>query len=237
VTDSSDRDWAFAMIREANDAAALFSHGVATVRGMRFDYTGAVVAMSLLAFGAEKMLKLTIGLAHLDLGRPWPDYNYMQHTIGHRVETADLAARALLNANSGTAPGDIKERMAAVDADPVLAAALSGLQRFGTNGRFYYLDQLASRNQPLPAPQTLWSEMTTQVAALQPCLLGGLASPDTYEKVRLELNELIAGSLELWWQLYVAAWGTGVIGERQSSTHLNSGCLRDEDWVYAGGQG
>jgi hypothetical protein len=69
-----DRNWAMAMIQEANIAASLFSQGLTIVRAMRDDYNNAAPVMSLLALGAEKVLKLTIGLARLSAGPATPKW-------------------------------------------------------------------------------------------------------------------------------------------------------------------
>jgi hypothetical protein len=95
--------WPLALIRESNDAAALFSHGLDALHAMRHDVTDAVAVMSLLALGAEKMLKLTIGLASRDQGKGWPTTDYMRRTIGHRVLKADQIARPLLDSRPATA--------------------------------------------------------------------------------------------------------------------------------------
>jgi hypothetical protein len=47
---------------------------------MTDEYTTTVPALSLLALGAEKLLKLTIGLARRDQGHAWPDKSYTRST-------------------------------------------------------------------------------------------------------------------------------------------------------------
>jgi hypothetical protein len=160
MTTQASLQWPLALIRESNDAAALFSRGLDALRTMRHDYTDAVAVMSLLALGAEKMLKLTIGLAGRDQGTGWPSTDYMRWKIGHRVLYADQTARPLLDSHPGTAPGLLADLKRQVNADPVLPAALGALDRFGDAGRFYFLDVLASATQPQDAPQTLWTDMT-----------------------------------------------------------------------------
>ena len=54
------------MVCESVDASSLFSRGLDPLRAIRSDHADAAPVKSLLALGAEKVLKLTIGLAHRD---------------------------------------------------------------------------------------------------------------------------------------------------------------------------
>src|SRR4051812_4460266 len=105
MTTPIERASGLGLIRECNDAASLFSRGLGTIRAIGGHYEDAVVVMSLLALGAEKMLKVTIGLAKRDQAGTWPTKDYMRRKIGHRVATADHGARPLLDLHPGTAPG------------------------------------------------------------------------------------------------------------------------------------
>ena len=143
MTSQTDLAWGLALIRECNDAASLFSRGLSATRAIRTDYIDAVVVMSLLALGAEKMLKLTIGLARRDQGEGWPPSDYMRNDIGHRVLKADQIARPLLDRHAGTAPGLLDDMKSHISRDRVLSNVLNALERFGVAGRSYYLDILA----------------------------------------------------------------------------------------------
>ncbi|NMO57825.1 hypothetical protein HH310_42515 [Actinoplanes sp. TBRC 11911] len=213
MTTQADIQWPLALIRESNDAAALFSRGLEAMRTMRHDYTDAVAVMSLLALGAEKMLKLTIGLVRRDQGTGWPSKDYMRQDVGHRILKADRIARPLLDTYPGIVPGLLVELKRQVNAGSVLPVALEALDRFGDAGRFYYLDVLASATQTQVAPQTLWSDMTTTIAESDPSLLADLASVERYDQGRQQLNDTMTAALTGWWDLYVAAWRTGAIGD------------------------
>lgn len=206
-----DRQWNLSLMVEANDARSLFSHGLWTVRDMNNDFDHAVSAMSLLALGAEKLLKLTIGLVHVEQHQAWPSRAYMKQAIGHKVQHGDREARQLLDLTRGTAPGWVTELAAGVDGDPVLEAVLQALERFGSEGRFYFLDMLGEHPQTQIAPHMLWQQMTTDVAIANPDLLAKLTTMDVSEG-RLGLNAIIARSLEGWWEFYRAVWTTDVIG-------------------------
>jgi hypothetical protein len=213
MTTQADLQWPLALIRECNTAATLFSRGLDTVRTMRHDYTDAVVAMSLLALGAEKMLKLTIGLSERDQGRNWPSKKHMRDNIGHEVLKADQTARPLLDTHAGTVPGFLDDMKTQVAGDPALPAVLDALDKFGDAGRFHYLDVLTGATLTDESPQTLWGEMTTAIAVRDPAMLADISSTDNYERGRRRLDEEITGSLTRWWELYVAAWRTGALGD------------------------
>jgi hypothetical protein len=202
-----------ALIRECNDAASLFSRGLSATHTIRTDYTDAVVVMSLLALGAEKMLKLTIGLAQRDQGEGWPPSDYMRHDIGHRVLKADQIARPLLNSHAGTAPGLLDDMKSHISHDRVLSNVLNALERFGAAGRFYYLDILADNPPKQEAPHALWTDLTAAIAVEEPALLADIDSADNADRRRRRVNETIANALNRWWELYAAAWRTGAIGD------------------------
>ena len=204
--------WTITLDREANDAACLFSHGLAATSRIRHDYHDAVAAMSLLALGAEKMLKLTIGIQRVCLTGVWPSKNYMRR-IGHRVERADRRARLLLDGNRGEAHGYVQELMAKVDADLTIAEVLKVLDRFGNEGRFYFLDALGEEPQTQTAPHFLWGGLMSSLIKVNPGLGSRMADPQDWKQARPLLNQMVVTSLASWWEFYRAVWTTGVIGD------------------------
>lgn len=213
MTRPGESVWALALMQEANDAAALFGQGLAAVGRMRSDYEDAVAVMALLALGAEKMLKLTIGLNRVEQSGTWPPKVEMIG-LGHRIKEAERRARSALNTEPGTSVGWMGDLKSQVDADPVLPQVLEALHRFGDRGRFYFLDYLGEAPQPGPAPSILWQQMTTAIARRDGELLAAIAGGATAAQGRAQVNAIIGGSLRRWWELYVTAWRTGVIGEQ-----------------------
>jgi hypothetical protein len=225
--------WTIRLDNEANDARSLFSHGLAVTRDMRRDYHSAAAAMSLLALGAEKLLKLTIGLAKVNDGHPWPSTNYMKR-IGHKVATADRKARQLIDLQSASTTGELARMRDEVDGDKVLAAGLKALERFGNEGRFYFLDSLGEDPQDERAPHMMWVEMGNLMVTDRPDILAKISAED--EGIRLngraEGNALFVDSLTRWWEFYRTVWAMGVIGEpaRQFTTTLR--LLSDEQMTH-----
>lgn len=199
-------------MREANNAASLFAHGLRVTRNMADDYADAVAAMSLLAIGAEKLLKLTIGIDHVGRTTRWPTGAEMK-AIGHRIVPADKVACEIISRAGGTAPGHVAALLNEVEADPVLPNVLEALDRFGASGRFFFLDLLGDQPQQQLPPQMLWEQMTIEIAQSDPQLLAALSAVATYAQGRRELNAVIRTSLTRWWEAYQSAWKTGVVGK------------------------
>jgi hypothetical protein len=225
VTNGLTQEQKLSLIQECTDASSLFTRGLDMLTSIRDDDTGAVAVMSLLALGAEKMLKLTIGLEAVGQGRSWPSKPQMQ-AIGHQVLAADRAARPLLSRQPGTVPGHVAELAARVDADAVLPVLLEALDRFGAAGRFYHLDILAESQQPEQSPKHLWHNARVAVMKQDPGLAAAIGETTEFTASRRRWNMMMVASLQLWWELYYSAWRSGVIGDlaRQYSGELK---LRD----------
>jgi hypothetical protein len=205
------KPWNLLLSQEADDAAALFTHGLRITQEIRHDYNDAASAMSLLALGAEKMLKLTIGLARLSRSQPWPGRNYM-HRLGHKIVIADKRARRMLDLRCGTVPGHMQERAAKIDSDNVIALALPALERFADQGRFYFLDSLGEDPQTEAAPHSLWTSMVEDVMLANPQLRPMSGESASLDMSRSQVNLVIVASLRDWWEFYRVAWMTGVNG-------------------------
>ncbi|MBB2940504.1 hypothetical protein FB565_000208 [Actinoplanes lutulentus] len=203
--------WNITLDNEANDASRLFSHGLAITSKIRRDYHDAVASMSLLALGAEKLLKLTIGISCIARHEPWPPKPVMLR-LGHSIVEADRRARAVLDVNRSTAPGHLETLLKAVEADPVLTQVLTALERFGKTGRFFFLDALGESPQPTTSPHMLWVGMVSSIIKADPVMSARMMTQEDMQS-RVDLNQVIVSSLTGWWEMYRAAWTTGAIGE------------------------
>ncbi len=88
----------FALSQELEDAVALWTAGREHLQQMRAD--GAGVVLALLAAGAEKLLKLTLGLCTLDTEGDWPSVQVMRQRWGHQIALLDEHVGALLLSRS-----------------------------------------------------------------------------------------------------------------------------------------
>jgi hypothetical protein len=99
---------------------------------------------ALLSIGAEKLLRLTVGITSIEETASWPSRDFMQKKMRHRIVLLDQTARQALRRrrNHGTAPGHMDHALAILDADVLLSSMLAALDRYGSEGRFLYLDTL-----------------------------------------------------------------------------------------------
>jgi hypothetical protein len=159
---------------------------------------------ALLSIGAEKLLKLTVGITSIEETASWPSRDFMQKKMRHRIVLLDQTARQALRRrrNHGTAPGHMDHALAILDADVLLSSMLAALDRYGSEGRFFYLDTLADNPQPQPSPSEIWDQALHQVLSADPQTLHMIANPKTYAEGRQVMNNPIADSMQRWWQTH-----------------------------------
>jgi hypothetical protein len=206
--------WA-ALSKELDAAASLLAHGVRILRIDGYSVLDAPAVLACLATGAEKLLKLTIGMVAVEETGTWPDKRTMAERYRHAILDLDHNARAAIAnriAESG-APGYIRELLDSVDNDAVVALVLQTLDNYARKGRFYNLDMLADAPQPDPSPSELWHDgVETKILLEDMSLLEEIADPRKYPAGRQRLNRKIIASIEGWWELYYRAWLTGTLG-------------------------
>jgi hypothetical protein len=195
---------------EVDDAVSLLGAG----RRALMSESEPVVVITLLGSGAEKLLKLTLGLVALDETGAWPSQQAMRGTWGHNVEAMAVATRDVMRRRRdlGTAPGYLDLLLEQTGRDAVLDAMLRLLSRHGRAGRFYNLDSLAGATDLQPPPRDMWEEMELSLVLPDPDLLSRIADPHGYPAARRELNALLDEAFRRWLELHFRAWQHGVIG-------------------------
>lgn len=214
-----------ALAREIDAASSLLRHGLGILAEYNFASRDAEPLFACLAGGAEKLLKLTFGLAEVDEGREWPSRATMKHA-GHRIVELDTTVRTLIGERAGrsTVPGLIRELLLMSDGHPGVVQVLGALERYAVDGRFYNLDLLGGRAQGNPSPHELWMELEHDVIEANPDMLEQFAG-DERDRARSDMNRIIAWSIGLWCELIRRSWITGVIGDeaRRLSSQLELG--------------
>ena len=202
-----------ALTLEIHDARGSFSHGLAILRRIRSNTDDIAAVFSLLAIGAERLLKLTIGLAELVDNRPWPALTKMQ-AFRHNIVDMDAEARTLLLARThlSTVPGHLTQAIDMIDNDTTLAIGLDALSRYGSMGRFYYLDHLANAPQPTPPPRELWDVAEQGIVLSDAEIQRALATPAFAHDAKAAVGTRLSHSLQRWWQTYQRAWTTNPFG-------------------------
>jgi hypothetical protein len=214
-----------AISSEIDAASSLLRHGFAILGEYRFASRDAEPVFACLAGGAEKLLKLTFGLATVADGASWPSKATMQGA-GHRIVELDGTVRELIveGRDRSTAPGLISELLEMSDGHPGIVQVLATLERYAVDGRFYNLDLLGHRAQGDASPHELWSELERDIVEANPEMLDQLAGSEA-EQARHDMNRIIAWSLGIWCELILRSWMTGVLGElaQQWSPQLQLG--------------
>jgi hypothetical protein len=172
---------------------------------------------ALLAIVVEKMLKMTLGIVEIEEGGSWPTRRTHDLVSRPRSERGDWSPLPALDRTWPHRGSPCRTRQ-----DPTLSALLGTLTRFAKQGRFYNLDDLALGPQKEPSPAQLWEELLGDILDDHTALTARLGSPDELQ-ARLELNGFVATSLDVWWELYVRAWMTGVLGDDAKAL---AACLR-----------
>lgn len=196
-----------ALVEEIEGTTALLRHGFRILSTYTYAAWDAEPMFACFAGGAEKLMKMSIGLERRDRTGSWPSYDEMRG-FGHDIVTLNTHTLELIETkkSSSTAPGYIDELRAAVDSDPIIDSLLGALSRYAKMGRYYNLDHLADAPQLEPSPRALWEQVQQDMFKRQPDLL---SDPDsTHAKV----NALVGDSCADWCQLIVRAWITGMFG-------------------------
>lgn len=108
--------------------------------------------------------------------------------------------------------------LSAVEDDPVWPPLVAALNRYGQEGRFYYLDALAENPQREESPQVFWDaaehvalESESELNDLFNRMLNDNSLSDEFYR---KLNDRIADSLQRYWDLVAMAGVQGVLGGR-----------------------
>ncbi|MEV6695435.1 hypothetical protein AB0M35_28610 [Micromonospora sp. NPDC051196] len=213
-----------ALSHEVDAVSALFRHGFAILSEYRFASRDAEPVFVCLAGGCEKLLKLTIGLHELELGRPWPPQGVMRNQWGHKIKKLDERVREIINvrASNSTASGYVRGLLGEVAGDDIVTQVIATVSRYAEQGRFYNLDALGDAAQLQPSPAQLWNKLHEKLLEERCDSLAPLAvnADQAWEDGRRELNGAIVDSMRRWCKLIASAWMTGVIGS-QAKTYAS----------------
>jgi hypothetical protein len=208
------------LIQESDSAKHLLAYGVRAVRTAAFIETTRDPIMTMLSIGVEKLLKLALGLLHVEARGVWLPATVLKNEYRHDLVKMDTLLRRAIDANidRATHRSFVDNALSAVDADPVWPSLVAALDRYGREGRFYYLDALADNPQREESPQVFW-EATERAALdtepeLRDLFTRMLSDFSLSDEFYCRLNERVADSLQRWWDLVAMAGVQGVIGAR-----------------------
>lgn len=170
--------------------------------------------LTCLSIGAEKMLKVLVGVSALHDDLPWPNLKGYSHDLN----ALDERVRELLDAWMAQAPRSeyLSELHAALVADPLWIELRGLLSSYGSRARFFHLDSLGSNPQEGDSPVDRWSRVENLAVELDPNLQArDFASmrPAEFEEYLQAINEAIARSLVRWWFTVTRLGRHGALGE------------------------
>ena len=207
-------------LQESDSAKHLLAYGIRALRTAAFIETTRDPIMTMLSIGVEKMLKIGLGLDYLATNRVWLPLAVLKNDYRHNLVKMEALLRDAIRDNVGRATHRyyIDQALAAVESDPVWMPLVAALNRYGQEGRFYYLDALAENPQREESPQVFW-DAAERVALENEPELNDLfrkmvddfsLSEEFYSK----LNSRMADSLQRYWDLVAMAGVQGVLGDR-----------------------
>jgi hypothetical protein len=209
------------LIQESDTAKHLLAYGIRVLGKAEFIETTRDPITTMLSIGVEKLLKLALGLLHVQgNNRVWLPARVLKNDYRHDLIKMEALLREAIrdNVDRATHRYYVDQALAAADTDPVWPPLVSALNRYGQEGRFYYLDALAENPQRDESPQTFWDaaervavENDPELNALfQRSLKDFSLSEEFYRK----LNERLADSLQRFVDLVTMAAVQGVLGDR-----------------------
>jgi hypothetical protein len=204
------------LAQETESVTSLLAHGIDLVR-----QRGAVEPSPMfacLAMGAEKLLKLSIGLLSWEVSGAWPSRSEMRDRLGHGIGEMhartlnELGTRLADPSTAGNDGGSISTLRQKVIDDPIVTFTLRALSDYAKQGRFYNLDLLAGVEQPAPSPGDRWNQLEKDIVDLTPAAVAMIGTDRWAIERQSLINNKIAESLLRWWRMHQGAWHTGALG-------------------------
>ena len=222
VQDGLNQTQAFALIFETTSTRNLLGYGLWALRNARFWETTRDPILTMLSIGVEKMLKMSLGLAHVAERGEWPPLTTFRDTWRHNIGNMqdDLMQTIRSRLPEATHPAYVESQLVEVENDPVLPLLMAALSRYGQSGRFYHLDELALSPQAGEDPRHMWSEAENVALRLDAAMKARFEAassnpdPEVFDAFVHELEARLAASIERWWDVVALAGKHGIFGER-----------------------
>lgn len=124
--------------QESDSAKHLLSYGVRTLRTAAFIETTRDPIMTMLSIGVEKLLKLSLGLLHVEDNRRWLSLEVLKNEYRHDLIKMERLLRETIQerADRATHRYYVDQALTAVENDPVWPPLVAALNRYGKEGPF-----------------------------------------------------------------------------------------------------
>ena len=196
---------------------SFMSNGIRLIETARSPDQDYLAAFACLAIGMEQLLKMTVGLVHVEEHGQWLDLTKFKHGYSHKVSELDQEVRELLERRRHLATHRpyIEGLGNAVENDSTLPLMIAVLTDYGSTGRYVHLDALADPGaadtvQMRPTPLRTWEEEVEEaLVANDPAMMDAMRVGDSGP-----LNRAAGACLRRWYDYIGANWTHGVAGER-----------------------
>lgn len=206
--------------QESDSTKHLLAYGMRALRTAAFIETTRDPIMTMLSIGVEKLLKVALGLLHVEDYGQWLSLQVLKNEYRHDLIKMEALLREAIHSRVDRATHRyyVDQALTALEADPVWPPLVAALNRYGKEGRFYYLDALAENPQREDSPQSFWDaaetvalESDSELKELFNRMMSDFALSDGFYQ---QLNARVADSLQRWWDLVAMSAVQGVLGER-----------------------
>lgn len=208
------------LIQESDSAKNLLAYGLRALRQAAFHDTTRDPVMTMLSIGTEKLLKVSLGLLHVAETGRWLSRATLRNEYRHNLVSMEPLLRETIRSRLALATHQppVHGLLERVDSDPVWPTLVAALNRYGQQGRFYYLDALAEDPQPEEPPAAFWDVVDRTAMDNDPALKGlfhaSISDFALADEFNAALNAAAADSLRQWWELVAMAGKQGVFGQR-----------------------
>lgn len=219
--DGLSREQELAWISSQDEARQLLAAGVHTLRGSKFMDPVRESVLTNWAMGAEKLLKVALGLHSLSQGRQWPSQKEMKE-YRHQIEKLDAQLMSAVDAWMQDAPRSpyLSAVVARVKDDPAWPRLRAALGLYGDQGRFRNLDTLTGTPQAHASPYEAWEE-AVQIAWRNSARTArwwskdwGAMSQSEFDEMSLAVHAAVTDSIVNWWFMITRLARHGFLGER-----------------------
>lgn len=219
--DNLNHEQELAWLQAQDEARQLLAAGVHTLRESRFMDPVRESVLSTWAMGAEKLLKVALGLHSVSHGKDWPSKKEMQ-TYRHQIEKLDAELmRHIDEWMEGTPRSDYLEAVVStVKNDPAWPKLRAALGLYGDQGRFRSLDALAGSSSTQTSPYEAWEDAVQLAWRASPRMASwwpkdwATMSPTEFDQLSLDLHAAVADSVVNWWFMITRLARHGFLGER-----------------------
>ena len=206
-----------AFLQESVAVRNLLGYAVKTLREAPFIETTLDPILTMASIGVEKLHKLALGALAVDQSGKWPNTVEMKR-LGHGSLGMHSTLMGELETRSLASTPYVRETLARVHDDPVVAELLGALDTYGRMGRFYYLDLLGDTPQDWVGPNDAWTAI--EAAALQDPALSRMREESfadvgnnaKFDALLSALSGRVAGAIENVWDAITVSGRNHILG-------------------------